>query len=152
MRWVVVLTSCLGQWYAAVCLEVVGGMGRNRSAWRSLICRLSCPQVDRLEGSIEASWDGVVQPFLLTSYDLTVPSLLLQVDRLEGSVEASWEGLVQPLERIVDRLSRAWGTVSHLKAVKDTEELRKVRQHRSEGRRQCVVWREEGAPRATSRR
>lgn len=34
---------------------------------------------------------------------------------------------VQPLERIVDRLSRAWGTVSHLKAVKDTEELRKVR-------------------------
>ncbi len=27
----------------------------------------------------------------------------------------------------MDRLSRAWGTVSHLKAVKDTEELRKVR-------------------------
>lgn len=49
-----------------------------------------------------------------------------QVDRLEASVEPSWEGLVQPLERIVDRLSRAWGTVSHLKAVKDTEELRKV--------------------------
>jgi Zn-dependent oligopeptidase len=34
--------------------------------------------------------------------------------------------LVHPLERIVDRLSRAWGTVSHLKAVKDSEELRKV--------------------------
>lgn len=49
-----------------------------------------------------------------------------QVDQLEASVEPSWEGLVQPLERIVDRLSRAWGTVSHLKAVKDTEELRKV--------------------------
>lgn len=49
-----------------------------------------------------------------------------QVDRLEASVEPTWEGLVQPLERIVDRLSRAWGTVSHLKAVKDTEELRKV--------------------------
>lgn len=32
--------------------------------------------------------------------------------------------LSQPLERIVDRLSRAWGTVSHLKAVKDTPELR----------------------------
>ncbi|EFN52299.1 hypothetical protein CHLNCDRAFT_139059 [Chlorella variabilis] len=49
-----------------------------------------------------------------------------EVDRLEASVEPSWEGLVQPLERIVDRLSRAWGTVSHLKAVKDTEELRKA--------------------------
>lgn len=49
-----------------------------------------------------------------------------EVDQLEASVEPSWEGLVQPLERIVDRLSRAWGTVSHLKAVKDTEELRKA--------------------------
>lgn len=54
------------------------------------------------------------------------PTCTLQVDRLEGAVEPTWEGLVQPLERIVDRLSRAWGTVSHLKAVKDTEELRKV--------------------------
>ena len=33
---------------------------------------------------------------------------------------------MEPLERIVDRLSRAWGTVSHLKAVKDTEELREA--------------------------
>jgi oligopeptidase A len=49
-----------------------------------------------------------------------------EVDKLEASVEPTWEGLVQPLERIVDRLSRAWGTVSHLKAVKDTEELRKA--------------------------
>ena len=50
----------------------------------------------------------------------------MQVDKLESEVEPTWEGLVHPIERIVDRLSRAWGTVSHLKAVKDTEELRKV--------------------------
>lgn len=31
-----------------------------------------------------------------------------------------------PLERVVDRISRAWGTVSHLKAVKDTKEFREA--------------------------
>ena len=49
-----------------------------------------------------------------------------EVDELEAVVVPTWEGLVHPLERIVDRLSRAWGTVTHLKAVKDTDELRKV--------------------------
>jgi Zn-dependent oligopeptidase len=49
-----------------------------------------------------------------------------EVDALEAAVEPTWESLAPPLERIVDRLSRAWGTVSHLKAVKDSEELRKA--------------------------
>ena len=49
-----------------------------------------------------------------------------ELDVLEASVEPTWPGLVEPLERIVDRISRAWGTVTHLKAVQDTEELRKA--------------------------
>ncbi|KAK2078776.1 hypothetical protein QBZ16_003616 [Prototheca wickerhamii] len=48
------------------------------------------------------------------------------LEALEEGVEPTWEGTVEPLERIVDRLSRAWGAVSHLKAVKDSEELRKA--------------------------
>lgn len=36
----------------------------------------------------------------------------------------SWPGLVEPLERLGDKLSVAWGTISHLKAVKDSKELR----------------------------
>ena len=36
----------------------------------------------------------------------------------------TWSGLVEPLERIGDRLGRPWGTVSHLKAVRDSEALR----------------------------
>lgn len=43
---------------------------------------------------------------------------------LENSVEPSWPKLVEPLEKIVDRLAVVWGTVNHLKAVKDTPELR----------------------------
>lgn len=39
-------------------------------------------------------------------------------------MQPTWPGLVEPLEKIVDRLSVAWGTVSHLKAVQDSPELR----------------------------
>ncbi|CAN8251513.1 unnamed protein product [Cochlearia groenlandica] len=47
-----------------------------------------------------------------------------ELEELERDVEPSWPKLVEPLERIVDRLSVVWGMVNHLKAVKDTPELR----------------------------
>ncbi|XP_042990125.1 probable cytosolic oligopeptidase A [Carya illinoinensis] len=43
---------------------------------------------------------------------------------LERQVEPSWPKLVEPLEKIVDRLTVVWGIVNHLKAVKDSPELR----------------------------
>ena len=43
---------------------------------------------------------------------------------LEKTVEPSWLKVAEPLERITDRLSVVWGAVNHLKAVKDTPELR----------------------------
>ncbi|KAK8270993.1 hypothetical protein V6Z11_D11G233200, partial [Gossypium hirsutum] len=46
------------------------------------------------------------------------------LDELEKTVEPSWPKLVEPLEKIVDRLTVVWGIVNHLKAVKDTAELR----------------------------
>lgn len=39
-------------------------------------------------------------------------------------MEPSWPKLVEPLEKIVDRLTVVWGMINHLKAVKDTDELR----------------------------
>ena len=46
------------------------------------------------------------------------------MEQLEKSVEPSWPKLVEPLEKLVDRLSVVWGVINHLKAVKDTPELR----------------------------
>lgn len=50
----------------------------------------------------------------------------LEVDlaELERSVRPTWPDLVEPLEKIVDRLQVVWGIVNHLKAVKDSPELR----------------------------
>ena len=45
---------------------------------------------------------------------------------LEASVGPSWDRLAQPLEKVGDRLEVSWGAVQHLKAVKDSEELRKA--------------------------
>ncbi|KFK25326.1 hypothetical protein AALP_AA8G098300 [Arabis alpina] len=47
-----------------------------------------------------------------------------ELEQLEKSVEPSWPKLVEPLEKIIDRLSVVWGMINHLKAVKDTPELR----------------------------
>ncbi len=47
------------------------------------------------------------------------------VAKLESpDTPATWDGFVEPLESATERLSRAWGVVSHLNAVVDTPELR----------------------------
>ena len=49
------------------------------------------------------------------------------VDRLAAEAAApGWDGFVQPLEDANERLSRAWGQVSHLNAVMNSPELREV--------------------------
>ncbi len=49
-----------------------------------------------------------------------------ELDRLEARVEASWDGLVLPLERLNERLAYAWGLVSHMLAVRNSDALRKA--------------------------
>jgi oligopeptidase A len=47
------------------------------------------------------------------------------VSKLEApDASADWENFVEPLERVTERLGRAWGVVGHLNAVVDTPELR----------------------------
>jgi oligopeptidase A len=69
---------------------------------------------------------GEIEPAHVTP---AVDRLLLEahdaVIRVTASgVAASWETVVEPLNEAIDRLGRAWGTVSHLNAVVDTLELR----------------------------
>lgn len=44
-----------------------------------------------------------------------IADLEKELSALEANVQPNWKGLVEPLEHISDRISRAWGTVSHLK-------------------------------------
>uniref|UniRef100_A0A8R7PYA2 Oligopeptidase A N-terminal domain-containing protein n=1 Tax=Triticum urartu TaxID=4572 RepID=A0A8R7PYA2_TRIUA len=47
-----------------------------------------------------------------------------KLEELEKGVEPAWECLVHPLERIVGRLDILWNVVDHIKAVKDSPDLR----------------------------
>ncbi|KAG6737201.1 hypothetical protein POTOM_059755 [Populus tomentosa] len=46
------------------------------------------------------------------------------LEELERTVEPAWTKLVEPLEKITDQLAIVWGMINHLKAVKDSPELR----------------------------
>ena len=46
------------------------------------------------------------------------------LEELERTVEPSWPKLVEPLEKIIDQLTILWSMINHLKAVKDSPELR----------------------------
>ena len=71
-------------------------------------------------------WDEVKAEHVVPAIRQLLDETNKAIDELEANVTPTWPGLVEPLERIMDRLGRAWGTVSHLKAVKDTEALRKA--------------------------
>ncbi|MBL3526750.1 MAG: oligopeptidase A [gamma proteobacterium endosymbiont of Lamellibrachia anaximandri] len=43
---------------------------------------------------------------------------------LKGEQEFTWDNLVEPMERLDDRLSRAWSPVSHMNSVVNNEALR----------------------------
>lgn len=71
-------------------------------------------------------FDKVTAEHVVPGIRSLLDELNREIDELEKNVTPTWEGLVEPLEGIVDRLGRAWGTVSHLKSVRDSEPLRKA--------------------------
>jgi Zn-dependent oligopeptidase len=99
---------------------------------RTLYSRAASASV-RLLGS---HCPGIVQDTTLPAFDKikaehVVPGireLLAQlnadIDALEQDVVPTWAGLVEPIERIFDRLERAWGAVSHLKVGRMSSQTR----------------------------
>ena len=79
-----------------------------------------------LQDSPFPKFDEVQAEHVVPGIQALLKQVAAEIDSLEQNVSASWEGLVEPLERIADRMSRAWGTVTHLKAVRDSEALRKA--------------------------
>ena len=49
-----------------------------------------------------------------------------ELEMLEASRPATWHGLLVPLERLTDRVSRAWGLATHLHNVRNSPAMRKA--------------------------
>lgn len=56
----------------------------------------------------------------------TLASCEHALSELEGTPPATWSALMEPLERLEDDLSRVWGIVRHLHAVRNSPDLRTV--------------------------
>jgi hypothetical protein len=74
------------------------------------------PNMIALQDTQFPLFDEVKAEHVVPGINQLIKDLNAEVDVLEKTVQPKWESLVEPLERIVDRLSRAWSTVSHLKA------------------------------------
>ena len=77
-----------------------------------------------LQNQFFPPWDAVQAEHVVPGIRHIIRQLGDELTELEKSVKPTWSGLIEPLERISDRMARSWGIVSHLKAVKDTPELR----------------------------
>jgi oligopeptidase A len=58
--------------------------------------------------------------------DAVLTEFRAAVDALVATPAPSFDNVLAPLERLEDRLNRAWAPVSHLHGVKDSPELREV--------------------------
>ncbi len=52
--------------------------------------------------------------------------LSAELERGEAEAAPTWAAAIEPVERIAERLGRAWGTVGHLMGVKNADELRQA--------------------------
>lgn len=49
-----------------------------------------------------------------------------ELETLEQSAPRTWHGLLTPLERLTDRVARAWGVATHLHNVRNSPEMRRA--------------------------
>lgn len=68
-----------------------------------------------LQDSLFPLFDEVKAEHVVPGITQLLDELNAELDELEQKVQPTWTRLVEPLERLTDRLSLAWGTVSHLK-------------------------------------
>ncbi len=70
---------------------------------------------------------ALIEPrHVLPAMDRAIALSLADLQRLEQTGPQTWHGLLVPLERLTDRVVRAWGLVSHLHNVKNSPAMREA--------------------------
>jgi len=77
-----------------------------------------------LEASPLPLFDRIQSAHIRPAIDALLAETEAGLEALEASGEASWDGLITPLERLGDRLQRAWGIAGHLLGVRNEPDLR----------------------------
>jgi len=75
-------------------------------------------------------WSSIKDEHVKPAITAAVAAANAEIDAIEKrlalaeSPPSTWAELMDPLERLSEKLSRPWGVVSHLKGVRDSDDLR----------------------------
>lgn len=102
---------------------------RNRRRQRHISSSSSTMSSDQTNPLLEhfsafPPFDAVLPSHVVPAVRSLLNQLEADLAQLENSLEPSWPKLVEPYEKIIDRFHVVWGIVNHLKAVKDSPDLR----------------------------
>jgi oligopeptidase A len=79
-----------------------------------------------LDASDLPAFSAITPAHVAPAIDTLLTQFRAGVARLTAAPAPSFEAVLAPLERLEDRLGRAWAPVSHLHGVKDSPELREA--------------------------
>ncbi|MDQ6956542.1 MAG: M3 family metallopeptidase [Mariprofundaceae bacterium] len=82
-------------------------------------------------------FDKITANDVLPALDHILQKQRESLQTLTAQEKPNWQTLIEPLEDMDEKLSRVWGPVSHLNAVCDSDDLRKVYQ---EGVQKTSAW------------
>jgi len=82
-------------------------------------------------------FDKIFPEHVLPALDDVLQKQRESLQKLTAQEKPNWQTLIEPLEAMDEELSRVWGPVTHLNAVCDSEDLRKVYQ---EGVQKTSAW------------
>jgi len=82
-------------------------------------------------------FDKIFPKHVLPALDDVLQKQRESLQKLTAQEKPNWQTLIEPLEAMDEELSRVWGPVTHLNAVCDSEDLRKVYQ---EGVQKTSAW------------
>jgi Zn-dependent oligopeptidase len=100
------------------------------------INNILCDSTSCLQDTTLPAFDKIKAEHVVPGIRELLAQLNADIDALEQNVVPTWAGLVEPIERIFDRLERAWGAVSHLK-VRHITHLMHASPHRA--RSSCSI-------------
>lgn len=77
-----------------------------------------------LDWDLVPAFDHITPDHIYDGVRQAVEASTRALEQLEKAEVASWHNLLAPLERLTDRVARAWGLASHLHNVRNTPALR----------------------------
>lgn len=79
-----------------------------------------------LDWEIFPDFPAITPSHIVPALRQAIETSIAELESLERGIPVTWHGLLVPLERLADRVSRAWGLATHLHNVANSPALRQA--------------------------